>query len=228
MDSRWNQVLKSWLNFSEEVGAIFVSPTHAEVWKGTPSQCPYFKKYQNEDVVVVHTHPTTPTRKYSPPSPSDLINCIESRNPHIVVTQEGFWIYSPTEELQQEWKRLDDVQKGELIKIIVNNSYGLTARLIGGELLETFTESVDRTELNLSQYLENMVFMIPRKDPSLPSLGFTLKLMDTLPTDNLLYNEERQLLGYEWCVENVEALYTAIEEASPESCVTADGSVLAF
>lgn len=120
MDERWSSVVKKWLTFPEEIGAVFTSPGKAEVWKGTATQCPYFKKYQKEKVVVVHSHPPSPNRKYSPPSSTDLLNCIVSPNPHIVIAEEGFWVYSPTTALQEEWTRLSLQQQDELGKIITN------------------------------------------------------------------------------------------------------------
>jgi proteasome lid subunit RPN8/RPN11 len=228
MDERWTSVFKSWLQFPEEVGAVILSPRHAEIWKGTAVQCPYFKNYQNKKVVIVHSHPSSPDRKYNPPSSTDLLNCIVSPNPHIVVAQEGFWMYSPTKALREEWSELSLQQQEELGKVIANNTFGLSARLIGGNLLNHFAENVDRTELSVQEYVQNMTRVIPRKDPSLPSLGFKVEICEGLPVDGILFDDQPQILGYEWNIEHIESLTSFIEEASPGQCIASDGSIVTF
>jgi hypothetical protein len=227
MDERWKPVLKSWLEFKEEVGAVFLTPTDAEVWKGTEKQCPYFNKYQKENVVVVHSHPPSKDRKYSPPSPRDFVNCIVSPNPHIVVAQEGFWIYSPTSALKKEWQTLDSQQQDKLSDIIKNNCHGLLASLIGGEMLETFVEGVPRREIDVEQFIEQISHLVPRKDTSLPALGFNLSLQQELP-NTASFERSASISTHVWNIENLELLNNRISDTSSGTCVTSDGSYVAF
>lgn len=228
MDQRWNSVLKDFLEFPEEIGAVFVSPTHAEVWKGTTDSCPYFKKYQEEPKVVVHSHPPSEERAYSPPSPTDLLNCIESPNPHVVISKEGFWVYSATPSLKSEWSELDDEKRNTLSEIIVNNCFGLTASLVGGSFMERFAEGVPRVRIDVETFLNQMRSVIPRKDPSLPALGFELYLTGSIPETDIVFDSSYKPFGYEWDVESVTALKERIKETKTGDCVTSDGSFVAF
>lgn len=228
MDERWNDVLKSFLHYPEEVGAVLVSPTHAEIWKGTTDQCPYFKKYQDEQMVIVHSHPPSPERKYSPPSPTDLINCIMSPNPHIVVAQEGFWVYSATSSLKEEWQHLDPTKQDQLLSIITNNCYGLTALLVGGKLLDNFAEGVPRDTITVDEFTRTMRTVIPRRNAELPSLGFHISLFDSIPNSGIGFDASYALRGYEWNIEHTDNLKGRIEETGVSCCVTSDGSFVAF
>lgn len=228
MDQRWNNVLKSFLDFPEEVGAVLVSPTHAEIWKGTTNQCPYFKKYQDEKMVIVHSHPPSPERKYSPPSPTDLINCISSPNPHIVIAQEGFWVYSANVALKEEWEQLDSTKKEQLAQILTNNCYGVTASLVGGKFFANFAEGVSRESISVEEYTQKMQSAIPRKDSELASLGFHVLLHEAIPNRGVTFGSFHTLKGYEWSIDNISNLNERIAETSSAMCVTSDGSFVAF
>lgn len=227
MDQRWEHVLRSWLKYPEEIGAVISSPTHAEIWKGTATTCPYFKHYQTEEVIIVHSHPPQPDQRYHPPSPRDLLNCVASPNPHIVVAQEGFWIYSPTQVLRQEWAILTAKQKESLSNVILNNCHGLCASLTGGDMLDTFSEGIPRTTITIKQFQVQIENVIPRKDPSLPCLGFHTTLSSELPDRQCIRFEKHQsVLGHIWNVESLEDLEDRISSTKSGSCVSRDNSII--
>lgn len=226
MDQRWNTVLKSFLDFPEEIGAVIVSPSKAEIWKGTTEQCPYFKSYQEHHKVIVHSHPHV--QRYCPPSSTDLLNCIQSPNPHIVIAKEGFWIYSASPALKEEWGRLNDDQRDTLSAIINNNTFGLVALLVGGKLLENFAEDVTRIQINVEEFCNKMKTAIPRKDPSQPALGFDVCLVATVTDTNVMFDPEYEELGYEWDINDVDSLTNRISETESGKCVTSDGSFVVF
>ena len=227
MDSQWTAIVQSWLQFPEEVGAVFLSPTHAEVWKGSAHHCPYFKQHQAQQAVVVHTHPTQ--EKYNPPSPTDLINCIQSPNPHIVLAKEGFWSYSASAELKEEWGALDPEKRNSLMDILTNNCFGVTAQLLGGAFTDMFAEGVPKTPITVGEYVSMMKQVVPRKDPTLPPLGFHITLHKSLPSSGVVFDPSYQLMGYEWdAASAAESLTERIAAAKSGECVTSDGSYVVF
>lgn len=228
LDPRWTSVLTNFLNFKEEIGIVFLSPTHAEVWKGTENKCPYFKNYQEQSVVIAHTHPQSPERPQSPPSPTDLLNSISGHNKHIVVATEGFWVYEPTASLKEEWMTLDEDTRQKLLEIIVHNAYGLIATFLGGAFVENFSDGVSRQKIELEQFCERMRSLVPRKKIGQPELGFNINLQQELVLDGT-FDEERKLFGYEWDLDvNISKLDARINETEGGNCVTSDGSFVAF
>jgi len=212
--------LESLLELPYETSLIFKTPTLFEVWKGGRNQCPYLSAYKTMPYVVGHTHPSAPAGQHSPPSPQDLVNCLESTVPHLVFAREGTWVFTPGEELAQEWRETPD-QEG-LEAVLRNNLTGLLFEYVGLPVAK---------KLGHEEFVRKVAVAVPRKDPQKPPLGFSLRLdplafppaLPPLSTDATTVDREPHL----WSVdEDPAAVLHALEAAAEGTCVTSDGSVV--
>jgi hypothetical protein len=224
MIKHWLPVIRSLLDMKNETGLIFMSPDSVEVWKGTDSECPWFEAYKTRNVIISHTHPTK--NLFNPPSPLDFVNTLGGVHPHLVFSHEGVWIYSPNDAFKKEWVELDQTKKEKLREIVLNNTYGAVASFMGGKFLESFAEGVPRIKIDYDEFIKKLNHVIPRKDPTLPALGFCVRLYGW-DDDWEIGIPQEQDRDHCWSLEEArQSLKQTTEGAQEGVCVTCDGSIV--